>query len=119
MREDIEDNICKFVQDSVLSNEDLISIAKSILNSDVYIHQSRINYKAGKDANGWNIHSDFETWHSKDGMPQMDCFTAVVAINENTVGTCFSRCKVASMRFILELVPAYTFNPTTAKNLPE
>ena len=49
------------------------------------MHQSRINYKAGKDANGWNWHSDFETWHAKDGMPDMDCFTALIAVDDNTI----------------------------------
>lgn len=63
----------------------LIEIASHLLNSPVYIHQSRINYKAGKEANGWNWHSDFETWHSKDGMPDMNCFTAVVALEDNTI----------------------------------
>lgn len=60
-------------------------IAKSILSEDVYMHQSRINFKAGRDANGWNWHSDFETWHSKDGMPGMNCLTAMVAIDDNSL----------------------------------
>jgi ectoine hydroxylase len=62
----------------------LINTVKCILGNSIYIHQSRINYKAGKDANGWSWHSDFETWHSKDGMPNMDCLTAFIAIDNNT-----------------------------------
>lgn len=65
--------------------DNITPIAREILKDDVYIHQSRINYKAGRDANGWNWHSDFETWHAKDGMPGMDCLTAMVAIDDNTV----------------------------------
>lgn len=63
----------------------LAPIANGILAEDVYIHQSRINFKAGKDANGWNWHSDFETWHSKDGMPDMKCFTAMIAVDDNSL----------------------------------
>lgn len=63
---------------------ELVSIARALLNDSVYLHQSRINFKAGKDANGWNWHSDFETWHAKDGMGGMDCFTAIVPIEDNT-----------------------------------
>jgi ectoine hydroxylase len=58
--------------------------ARTILNSEVYVHQSRINFKAGRSANGWNWHSDFETWHAKDGMPNMRCLTAMICVDENT-----------------------------------
>lgn len=52
---------------------------------DTYIHQSRINYKRGKDANGWFPHSDFETWHAQDGMPRMMCLSAMIPITKNRV----------------------------------
>lgn len=64
---------------------DLMNLSKSILGSETYIHQSRINYKYGNKANGWNWHSDFETWHSKDGMPKMRCFSAMICVDDNTV----------------------------------
>jgi ectoine hydroxylase len=68
-----------------LANDNiLIGIVKSILGSDIYIHQSRINYKAGLGANGWSWHSDFETWHAQDGMPGMRCLTAMIPLVENT-----------------------------------
>jgi len=67
-----------------LINKKLINISKSILGGNVYLHQSRINYKHGKSANGWNWHSDFETWHAKDGMPRMRCLTAMAVIDDNT-----------------------------------
>lgn len=49
-----------------------------------YIHQSRINYKSGMDANGWKWHSDFETWHHQDGMPLPRCVTVMIALEDNT-----------------------------------
>lgn len=61
----------------------LRGIAEDILGSPVYLHQSRINYKRGTGATGWGWHSDFETWHSEDGMPRMRALTAMVALTPN------------------------------------
>ncbi|MGH1357274.1 MAG: phytanoyl-CoA dioxygenase family protein [Burkholderiaceae bacterium] len=43
--------------------------AKALLDSEVYIHQMRINTKAPFDGEGWWWHQDFATWHYEDGMP--------------------------------------------------
>ncbi len=51
----------------------LLDIAHQLLGSDVYIHQSRINDKPAFRGNGFNWHSDFETWHAEDGMPRPRC----------------------------------------------
>ncbi len=61
----------------------LLDIAGQLLDSDVYIHQSRINYKPGFTGTGFNWHSDFETWHSEDGMPRMRCFSLSILLTEN------------------------------------
>lgn len=61
----------------------LLGIATQLLGSDVYIHQSRINRKPGFAGAGFNWHSDFETWHSEDGMPRMRCFSASILLTEN------------------------------------
>ena len=61
----------------------LIDIAHQLLDSDAYIHQSRINDKSGFSGTGFNWHSDFETWHSEDGMPRMRCFSLSILLSEN------------------------------------
>lgn len=61
----------------------LLDMAHQILGSDVYIHQSRINDKPGFTGTGFNWHSDFETWHSEDGMPRMRCFSLSILLSEN------------------------------------
>ena len=43
--------------------------ARQILGSDVYIHQSRIEYLPAFKGKGTYWHSPFETWHAEDGMP--------------------------------------------------
>jgi ectoine hydroxylase len=61
----------------------LLDIAHQLLSSDVYIHQSRLNNKPGFTGTGFKWHSDFETWHSEDGMPRMRCFSLSILLTEN------------------------------------
>lgn len=61
----------------------LLGMAQQILGGDVYIHQSRINSKAGFSGGGFNWHSDFETWHSEDGMPKMRAISASIMLTDN------------------------------------
>lgn len=59
-------------------------VVEDMFSEKFYIHQSRVNYKTGFGANGWHWHSDFETWHSQDGMPAPLCVTAMLAVTNNT-----------------------------------
>ena len=61
----------------------LLGMAHQILGSDVYIHQSRINSKTGFSGSGFEWHSDFETWHSEDGMPAMRAVSASIMLTDN------------------------------------
>lgn len=61
----------------------LLGMVRQLLGDDVYIHQSRINSKAGFCGNGFEWHSDFETWHSEDGMPEMRAVSASIMLTDN------------------------------------
>ncbi|MBL3556460.1 MULTISPECIES: ectoine hydroxylase [Marinobacter] len=61
----------------------LLGMVSQLLGDDVYIHQSRINSKAGFSGNGFEWHSDFETWHSEDGMPEMRAVSASIMLTDN------------------------------------
>nr|AMY57961.1 ectoine dioxygenase subunit D [Streptomyces sp. WS089] len=61
----------------------VVGRARHILGSDVYVHQSRINVKPGFGASGFYWHSDFETWHAEDGLPNMRTVSVSVALTEN------------------------------------
>lgn len=78
-------NVHENLNISPLLGSGLVDIVDSLLGDDIYMHQSRINYKDGSDSNGWNWHSDFETWHSKDGMPRMRAITVMIPIDDNTI----------------------------------
>jgi len=62
--------------------QDIISY---LLGSDVYVHQSRINYKPGFKGKEFDWHSDFETWHVEDGMPRMRAISVSIALSDNYV----------------------------------
>ncbi|OZI59813.1 ectoine hydroxylase [Bordetella genomosp. 11] len=62
----------------------LINVARQILGSEVYIHQSRANMKPGFKGKEFYWHSDFETWHVEDGMPAMRALSCSVLLTDNT-----------------------------------
>lgn len=62
----------------------VLDIVNQILGTEVYIHQSRINHKPAFRGRGFNWHSDFETWHSEDGMPRMKAISFSVILTRNT-----------------------------------
>lgn len=61
----------------------LIHVARQILGSEVYIHQSRANLKPGFKGKEFYWHSDFETWHVEDGMPNMRALSCSVLLTDN------------------------------------
>ncbi len=61
----------------------LAEVARQILGSDVYVHQSRVNYKPAFGGEGFYWHSDFETWHAEDGLPAMRTVSFSIALTEN------------------------------------
>ncbi|WP_029041186.1 ectoine hydroxylase [Cucumibacter marinus] len=54
-----------------------------LLDDQVYVHQSRLNYKPGFTGKEFYWHSDFETWHAEDGMPRMRAISASVLLTDN------------------------------------
>ncbi|MCX4761060.1 ectoine hydroxylase [Streptomyces sp. NBC_01275] len=68
---------------ALVRDERLVGRARQILGSDVYVHQSRINVKPGFGAGGFYWHSDFETWHAEDGLPNMRTVSVSIALTEN------------------------------------
>ena len=67
----------------LIRDERIAGTARQILGSDVYVHQSRVNYKPGFGGNPFYWHSDFETWHAEDGMPRMRAVSLSLALTEN------------------------------------
>jgi len=68
----------------MVQSDPLLSIVQELLGSDVYIHQSRVNFKPGFEGKEFYWHSDFETWHVEDGMPRMRALSVSLNLTANT-----------------------------------
>jgi ectoine hydroxylase len=66
------------------SDARLAEVARFLLDDEVYLHQTRMNYKPGFQGKEFYWHSDFETWHVEDGMPRMRALSMTVLLTENT-----------------------------------
>lgn len=74
----ISDLIAELVRDPRILDR-----ARQILGSEVYVHQSRVNYMPGFTGKGFYWHSDFETWHAEDGMPTPRAVSISLALTDN------------------------------------
>lgn len=61
----------------------LLDAAQQLLGSEVYLHQTRVNYKPGFRGREFSWHSDFETWHVEDGMPAMRALSCAISLTDN------------------------------------
>lgn len=68
---------------ALVADPRLADRARQLLGSDVYIHQSRVNYMPGFTGRGFYWHSDFETWHAEDGLPRMRTVSMSIALTDN------------------------------------
>lgn len=68
---------------SICLDRRIVSKVEQILGSEVYIHQSRINYKPAFHGKEFFWHSDFETWHVEDGMPRMRAISVSISLTDN------------------------------------
>lgn len=68
---------------NTVGDKRLKDIARGLLNDEVYIHQSRLNYKPGFRGTEFYWHSDFETWHVEDGMPRMRAVSMSITLTDN------------------------------------
>jgi ectoine hydroxylase len=62
----------------------ILDIVYYFLNDQVYLHQSRLNFKPAFSGGDFYWHSDFETWYVEDGMPRMRAVSAMITLTENT-----------------------------------
>ena len=69
--------------DKLSRDKRLLGVVDQLLGSQVYLHQSRVNLKPGFDGKEFYWHSDFETWHSEDGMPNMRAVSCSIALTPN------------------------------------
>lgn len=69
--------------DALSRDPRLLDRARQLLGSDVYLHQTRVNYMPPFKGTGFYWHSDFETWHAEDGMPTPRAVSCSIALTKN------------------------------------
>lgn len=57
---------------------------RMLLDSDVYIHQYKINFKSPLGGDVWPWHSDFYFWNKEDGMPGNNALSVAIALDDIT-----------------------------------
>ena len=62
----------------------LVEPAMQLLGSHVYIHQSKINFKAAFSGDIWPWHQDFIYWQKEDGMPKPRAINVAIFIEDVT-----------------------------------
>eukprot|EP00761_Pharyngomonas_kirbyi_P012243 gb/GECH01012270.1/.p1 GENE.gb/GECH01012270.1/~~gb/GECH01012270.1/.p1 ORF type:complete len:470 (+),score=90.73 gb/GECH01012270.1/:1-1410(+) len=67
----------------VVRRPEILNRARQILQDNIYVHQSRINFHRAFKGTGFSWHSDFETWHVEDGVPGMRALSCVVFLTNN------------------------------------
>src|SRR3546814_678072 len=68
---------------ALASDTRVAGAATQLLDDEVYVNQSRLNYKPGFRGKEFYWHSDFETWHVEDGMPRMRALSISVTLTDN------------------------------------
>lgn len=68
---------------ALASHPKVLDRARQLLGSEVYLHQTRVNYLPGFTGTGFYWHSDFETWHAEDGMPSPRAVSLSIALTDN------------------------------------
>ncbi|GAB4168117.1 MAG: phytanoyl-CoA dioxygenase family protein [Thalassobaculales bacterium] len=60
----------------------IVGPAETLLGSEVYIHQFKLNGKAAFDGDVWQWHQDYGTWKNDDDMPEARAMNLAVFLDE-------------------------------------
>jgi ectoine hydroxylase len=60
----------------------LCGAAQQLLNDDVYVHQSKVNFKESFAGDQWEWHQDYIYWLRYDGLPRPDLLNAAIFLDE-------------------------------------
>lgn len=59
----------------------IVECGRQLLDSDIYLHQSHINYKKAFFGKNFFWHQDFTFWHHEDGMPRMRSLAVILFLD--------------------------------------
>jgi ectoine hydroxylase len=76
-----------YVMNNLVRNPTILDTAKSILGSDVYVHQCHINYKNPHAGGEFFWHSDYTFWYWEDGMRAPRALSVFVFLDPQRIET--------------------------------
>jgi len=88
---------------------------EQILGGKVFLSQARANLQMPFHGNGFNWHSDFETWHNEDGLPKPRCLSAVLALDRMTSYNGPLMVIPGSHRYFVHTRQSHVFGPVCAR----
>lgn len=62
----------------------ILAPVKQIMNSDIYIHQTKVNVKRAFKGEWWEWHQDFPYWYLYDGMPLPRILSVMIFLDDVT-----------------------------------
>jgi ectoine hydroxylase len=62
----------------------LVEPAKQILESDIYIYQTKLNFKKAMRGNWWEWHQDYPYWKIEDGMTSPRAVSIMIYLDDVT-----------------------------------
>lgn len=62
----------------------LVGAVRSVLDDDVYVYQSKVNFKAPLTGDQWGWHQDFVYWLNEDGLARPDLVNVALFLDEVT-----------------------------------
>lgn len=68
----------------ISSVKKLVEPAQQILDSEVYIHQTKINFKKAMRGNWWEWHQDYPYWKTEDGMTSPRVVSIMLYLDDAT-----------------------------------
>lgn len=77
-----EDPTEKGILEKISKHPCLVKPAMQLLGSQVYIHQLKINFKAGFSGEVWPWHQDYIFWNKEDGMPTPRAINVMIFLDE-------------------------------------
>ncbi|MEO1096057.1 MAG: phytanoyl-CoA dioxygenase family protein [Cyanobacteria bacterium J06638_28] len=75
-------HICSEIFNALAQIPRLVEPVQQILESDIYLHQYKLNSKVALDGEEWKWHQDFLYWHKEDGMPAPRALNAVIFLED-------------------------------------
>lgn len=72
------------VYDALSRDERVLGIARTLVDTDIYIHQLRVNPKGASGGEAWAWHQDYAAWRKQDGIESPQALIFGILLDDAT-----------------------------------